>query len=174
MVSSLRYTVYKLFGEIDYLHYYRRMIKDFEKGQWNFDIRSIVKNIKMSLRCPKYVCKKGFSKRLCLTIINDELFKQEFSRYMNEYIYPMQAIRKNKILARKIWVKKYGFISKGMQYCTSANYNCKICLNRADCEITRKYNKDAFAMKKMSKMMKLLYGNLNQGYWANMAEKQIC
>ena len=64
MVSSLRYTVYKHFGEIDYLHYYRRMIKDFEKGQWNFDIRSIVKNIKMSLPCPKYVCKKRFFKKI--------------------------------------------------------------------------------------------------------------
>lgn len=29
MVSSLRCTAYKLFGEIDYLHYYRRMINDF-------------------------------------------------------------------------------------------------------------------------------------------------
>ena len=174
MVSSLRYTVYKRFGKIDYLHYYRRMVKDFEAGDWNFDIQSVVKNIKISLPCPKYVSKKGFSKRLCLTIINDEIFKQEFSKYTDEYVYPMQEIRKNRILARKIWIKKYGFISKGLQYCTLANYNCKICLNKSGCEITKKYKKDDFAMKKMSKMMKILYGNLNQGYWADMAEKQIC
>ena len=31
MVSSLRYTVFKNFGKIDYLHYFRRMIKDFQK-----------------------------------------------------------------------------------------------------------------------------------------------
>jgi len=48
------------------------------------------------------------------------------------------------------------------------------CLNIEDCEIPKRYKKDDFAMKKMSKMMKILYGNLNQGYWADMAEKQTC
>lgn len=30
MVSSLRYTTHKNFGNIDYLHYFRRMIRDYE------------------------------------------------------------------------------------------------------------------------------------------------
>ena len=46
MVSSLRHTVFKNFGKIEYLHYFRRMIKDYETKKWGFDIRTIVKNIK--------------------------------------------------------------------------------------------------------------------------------
>ena len=36
MVSSLRHTVFKNFGKIDYLHYFRRMIKDYESRKWDF------------------------------------------------------------------------------------------------------------------------------------------
>lgn len=78
MVSSLRYTVYKNFGKIAYLHYFRRMIKDFEPRKWDFDIRTIVKKLKVEIPCPKYVFKRGFSKRLCLTILEDNLFLKEF------------------------------------------------------------------------------------------------
>ena len=46
MVSSLRHMVYKNYGKICYLHYFRRMIKDYESGKWDFDITTIVKNIK--------------------------------------------------------------------------------------------------------------------------------
>ena len=60
MVSSLRHTVFKNFGKIDYLHYFRRMIKDYESRQWDFDIRTIVKNVKVEIPCPKYICKRGF------------------------------------------------------------------------------------------------------------------
>ena len=34
MVSSLRHTVFKNFGKIDYLHYFRRMIKDYETKKY--------------------------------------------------------------------------------------------------------------------------------------------
>ena len=47
MVSSLRHTVFKNFGKIDYLHYFRKMIKDYETKKWDFDIRTIVKNVKV-------------------------------------------------------------------------------------------------------------------------------
>ena len=47
MVSSLRHTVFKKFGKIDYLHYFRRMIKDYETKKWDFDIRTIVKTLRL-------------------------------------------------------------------------------------------------------------------------------
>ena len=81
------------------------MIKDYESGKWDFDITTIVKNIKVEVPCPKYVCKRGFTKRLCLTITNDDLFLKEFDRYLNGYIRPAQELRKNLILARRIFVK---------------------------------------------------------------------
>lgn len=56
MVSSLRYAVFKNFGQIDYLYYFRRMIKDYDSGKWDFDIQTIVKNIKVEIPCPKYIC----------------------------------------------------------------------------------------------------------------------
>lgn len=94
MVSSLRYTVNKNFGKICYLHYFKRMIKDYESGKWDFDIRTIVKNIKVDIPCPKYICKRGFSKRLCLTILDDNLFMKEFERYLDGYVRPIQVLRK--------------------------------------------------------------------------------
>ena len=112
MVSSLRYTIYKNFGKISYLYYFRRMIRDYESGRWDFDVRTIVKNIKVEVPCSKYVSKKGYSKRLCLTIINDGLFKKEFERYFIGYIKPAQELRKNLILARRIFVQKYGYFTK--------------------------------------------------------------
>jgi uncharacterized protein with ATP-grasp and redox domains len=62
-------------------------------------------------------------------------------------------------------VKKYGFISQGSQYCTKANYNCKICINKKACEIANKHTKGDLKMIKMTKMLELLYGNLNNNYW---------
>lgn len=105
MVSSLRHTIYKNFGKIDYIHYFRRMIRDYEARKWDFDVRTIVKRIKTEIPCPKYVCKREFSKRLCLTIMDEKLFIKEFDRYFNGYIRPAQELRKYRILARRIFVK---------------------------------------------------------------------
>lgn len=141
MVSSLRYTIYKIFGKICYLHYFKRMIKDFESGKWDFDIRTIVKKIKVEIPCPKYICRKGFSKSSCLTIIDDYLFIKEFDRYLNGYIRPMQELRKNKILARRIFVKKYGYFTRYNQDCSHAGYSCKICQNKYECNLSRKLSR---------------------------------
>ena len=170
MVSSLRYTVYKNFGKICYLHYFRRMIKDYESHKWDFDIRTIVKNIKVEVPCPKYVCRKGFSKRLCLTITDDNLFMKEFDRYLNCYIRPMQELRKNKILARRIFVKKYGYFTRYNQDCSKAGYNCKLCQNLYECNLSRKLSKKDDHIYKLTRMAEILYGNLNHGHWANLVE----
>ena len=170
MVSSLRHTIHKNFGRIDYLHYFRRTIKDYESHKWDFDIRTIVKNIKTEIPCPKYVCRKGFSKRLCLTIINDSLFIKEFDRYYNGYIRPMQELRRNKILARRIFIKKYGYFTKYNQDCSKAGYNCKICKNQYECDLSKKLSKKDSHIYKLTRMTEILYGNLNHGYWANLVE----
>ena len=126
MVSSLRHTVFNNFGKIDYLHYFRRMIKDYESRKWDFDVRTVVKNIKVEIPCPKYICKRGFSKRLCLTILDDNLFIKEFDRYLNDYIRPIQELRKNRILARRIFVAKYGYFTKYNKDCSLVNYDCGV------------------------------------------------
>lgn len=146
------------------------MIKDYESGKWDFDIRTIVKNIKVEVPCPKYVCRKGFSKRLCLTITDDSLFMKEFDRYFNGYIRPMQELRKNKILARRIFVKKYGYFTRYNQDCSNAGYNCKICQNQYECDLSKKLSKKDSPIYKLTRMAEILYGNLNHGHWANLVE----
>ena len=150
MVSSLRNTVFKNFGKIDYLHYFRRMIKDYESRKWDFDIRTIVKNVKVEIPCPKYICKRGFSKRLCLTILDDNLFLKEFDRYLNGYIRPMQELNN--------------------QDCSLVNYDCKKCPSRYECDLSRKLSKKDDHIYKLTRLAEILYGNLNKGYWANLVE----
>ncbi len=170
MVSSLRHTIHKNFGNIDYIHYFRRMIKDFKAHKWDFDIRTVVKNIKTEIPCPKYICKKGFIKRLCLTIIDDAIFIKEFDRYFNGYIRPMQELRKNRILARRIFVAKYGYFTKYNQDCSIVNYNCKKCNSRYECNLSKKLSKKDDHIYKLTRLSEILYGNLNRGHWANLVE----
>lgn len=170
MVASLRYTVHKNFGNIDYLHYFRRMIKDFELGKWDFDIRTIVKNIKVEVPCPKYVCRRGFSKRLCFTIMDEKVFMKEFDRYYNGYVRPMQELRKNIILSRRIFVKKYGYFTKYNQDCSKARYKCKNCQNQYECDLTRTLSKKDDHIYKLTRLAEILYGNLNHGHWAELVE----
>ena len=171
MVSSLRYTIYKNFGKISYLHYFMRMIRDYESGKWDFDIRTIVKNIKVEVPCPKYVCKCGFTKRLCFTITDDNLFMKEFDRYYNGYIKPMQELRKNLILARRVFVQKYGYFTRYNKDCSIAQYNCKKCKSKIECDIARKLSKKDDHIYKVTRLAEILYRNLNHGYWANLAEE---
>ena len=170
MVSSLRHAVFKNFGKIDYLHYFRRMIKDYESKKWDFDIRTIVKNVKVEIPCPKYVCKRGFSKRLCLTILDDNLFLKEFDRYLNGYIRPMQELRNNRILARRIFVSKFGYFTKYNQDCSLVNYNCSKCSSRYECDLSKKLSKKDDHVYKLTRLAEILYGNLNKGHWANLVE----
>ncbi|MGN0005989.1 MAG: hypothetical protein ACI37Z_08475 [Candidatus Gastranaerophilaceae bacterium] len=164
MVSSLRHAVYKNFGKIDYLHYFRRMIRDYEQHKWDFD----VKNIKIDIPCPRYVCKRGFSKRLCLTIIDDTLFLKEFDRYFNGYIRPMQELRKHRILARRIFVKKQGCFTKYNQDCSQALYNCNKCKSKYECDLSKKLSKEDDHIYKLTRLYEILYHNLNHGYWADL------
>lgn len=171
MVSTLRYAVKKSFGNIDYLHYFRRMIKDYELGKQDFDIRTIVKNIKIDIPCPKYVSKRGYSKRLCLTILDEKIFHKEFDTYLNGYVRPIQELRKNRIIARRILFKKYGYFTKYNQDCSNANYNCKICNIKFECDLSKRLSKKDKHIMRITRLFEILYGNLNRSYWANLIEE---
>ena len=172
MVKSLRYEVHKNFGNIHYLHYFRRMIKDYENRKWDFDIRKVVKNIKVDIPCPKYLCKRGFMKRLCWTIINEQIFLKEFDRYLNGYVRPIQELRRQKILSRKVFLQKYGYITKYNKDCAAALYDCKKCKSKSECDIARKFNKNDFHIFKITRMFEILYSNITYGYWADLVDKK--
>lgn len=146
------------------------MIRDYESGKWDFDIRTIVKNIKVEIPCPKYLCKKGYIKRLCLTITDDNLFIKEFDRYYNGHIRPIQELRKNLIISRRIFVKKYGYFTKYNQDCSIAQYNCKNCKSKIECNISKKLTKKDDHIYKITRIFEILYGNLNHGHWADLVE----
>ena len=170
MVSSLRYAIRKNYGDISYLHYYRKMVRDYELGKWDFDIRTIVKNVKIEVPCPKYIAKKGYIKRLCLTVIDEELFKKEFDRYFNGYIKPTQELRKNIVLARRVFVSKFGYFTKYNQDCSRANYNCKNCESLYECDLSRKLSKNDDHIYRITRLAEILYGNIHHGHWADMLE----
>lgn len=169
MVCSLRNAMQKVMGkDKSYLHYYQRIIRDYEKGNWNFDIRTLTKKMYVDVPCPNSIARRGYRKHLCLGIIDFGKFKIEYEKYLNEYLYPWQTVRTNKILARKAWIKKYGYITKGNQYCQKAIYDCSKCLNKTACDVARKHTNNEPVMIKMTKMLELLYGNLQSGYYADL------
>lgn len=170
MVCSLRYAMGKIIGkDKSYLHYYKSMIKAYEKEIWEFDIRDIVKKIKVEIPCPKYVCRKGFTKRLCLTVLDDKLFETQLSKYMSEIIVPLHAIRKDRILARIVWIEMYGAITKPTMDCIRAGYKCENCPSKDTCKIIVRYTKNSPAVAKMARMFELLYGNFKgASYWEKL------
>ena len=82
----------------------------------------------------------------------------------------MQELRKNLILARRIFVKKYGYFTKYNQDCSSAKYNCKICKSRSECDMTRKLSRKDKHIYRITRLVEILYGNLNHGHWAELVE----
>ena len=122
----------------------------------------------MEITFPKYVCRKGFTKRLCLTVLDYELFETQLSKYMTEVIIPRQIIRKDRILARRVLHEKYGPITKGVRDCINAGYVCKNCLSKDACAITLKYNKNESRIAKIARMFEMLYGNLQGSYWEEL------
>lgn len=146
------------------------MIKDYENGKWDFDIRTVVKKIKVEVPCPKYVCKKGYLKRLCLTITDEKIFEKEFNDYLNGYIRPIQELRKRRILARRLWVDKYGYFTKYNQDCSLVNYNCKKCKSKQECDLQKKYSRKDMHILRLTRAFEILYGNLNRGYFADLVD----
>ena len=55
-------------------------------------------------------------------------------------------------------------------YWIKAGYNCKSCQNLYECDLSKKLSKKDSNIYKLTRMAEILYGNLNQGYWANLVE----
>lgn len=56
MVCSLRKAMQMVMGkEKSYLHYYKRIIKDYERGYWDFDIRTLIKKMYVVVPCPYHI-----------------------------------------------------------------------------------------------------------------------
>lgn len=168
MQYTLRQALLKILGNNkSYLHYYRSIIRAYEKGFWRFDIRTLVRNMPMNISCSYYLSSKGYRRQFCQVVIDFTELKNQMEKYMNEYIYPMQELRKNKIIARKVWIKKYGFISRANQHCQASKYDCSKCINKSACDVAKKYTNNEPAIKKTTKIFELLYGNLQSGYFAS-------
>lgn len=82
MICSLRNAMQKIMGkEKSYLHYYRRIIKDYEKGYWYFDIRTLVKKMYIDLPCSYHLTSKGSRKHLCLAVLDFKEFEKQLHIY---------------------------------------------------------------------------------------------
>ncbi|MDD3013276.1 MAG: hypothetical protein PHC34_06185 [Candidatus Gastranaerophilales bacterium] len=44
-------------------------------------------------------------------------------------------------------------------------YNCSECLNKSACDIAKKHTNNELAMKKSTKILELLYGNIQSNYF---------
>jgi len=167
MRYSLRYLVRKIIGENkSYNYYYNSMVEAYEKGLWNYDIRKLVKRGYVLSKYPDYIPKKHTARNICRYVTDLEEFEYQFKKYLNEYLYPRQEIRKELIVYRKAWIKKYGMITKGNQYCREAFYKCEVCKNKKACGIAKKYTENTPAMKKATRILEILYGNISAGYYA--------
>ena len=172
MAYTLRSALHTILGkDKSYLHYYNSIVKAYETDYCSYDIKNLVKKIYVDVPCPRQLSKRGFHKRFCYAVIDFKEFKYQFEKYMNEYIYPMQELRKNIIIARKAWIKKYGFIAKGNQYCQKSMYDCSKCINKSVCDISKKYTNNEPALRKATKMIELLYGNIQSGYFASQVSE---
>lgn len=166
MVCSLRFAMKNIIGEKkSYLHYYNRFIKDYEKGLCDFDIRKYVRIGMTTTPCPVYVNKSGFCKRVCKTVTDIDSFTEKVKSYYENVILPIQEIKHNRSIARRAFIKKHGFITQGNIFCRKAEYNCSKCLNKKACEIAMPYTKCKPQMVKMTKMMEILWGNLENPNW---------
>ena len=172
-----QYTLRQAFFEVlgrdkSYLHYYKSMIRAYENGLWSFDIRSVIKVRLIQIKCSYYFSSRGYKRQFCKVVIDFKAFKYQVEKYMQDYIFPLREVRAQKILARRAWIKKYGYISKGSQYCQEAMYECSKCLNQSACEVIRKYNKNDVPLKRMTKMLEILYGNLNSGHFSKQVKDE--
>lgn len=172
MKCTLRRALHKIMGEDkSYLHYYNSMIKAYEGGYWKFDIRILVKKMDFDVPCSYILSRRGYHKQYCLTVLDFEEFEKQVKKYLRDHIYPMQYVRSHKIICRKAWVARRGFISKGTQYCSDAMYDCSRCLEQSACDIAKKHTKNCPEMVKATKMLELLYGNIQSGFYANQIKE---
>ena len=173
MQYTLRQAVFEILGEDKgYLDYYRRMVKDYENGNWFFNIKTLVKQSIAEISCPYTFSSRGYRRQFCLCVTDFEEFRKQFEKYYNEYLHPLREIRANIIIARKIWNEKYGHLSRITENCYEAMLDCSKCKNTSDCDLFRSYTGKEPHIQYMTKMLTVLYKNLKKGHYAKMAREK--
>lgn len=161
-METLNHTLKQLFGNRG-ISYYKRMIDDYIKGDWNFDIKQLVEYKNIKSKVSTTFTPKGY-KIIRTRVVKDSfLFEKEMKRYYNMHIVPKKEIKNNLMLAKIAFIKKWGFITEGNQICQKAQYNCNNCPNKQSCEIAKKYTDNNQYIKKLTKILELMYGNLCKG-----------
>lgn len=164
---SLRHAMRKIMGEKkSYLHYYKRIIRDFERGKWYYDIRPLVKKGYILIPCSYHYSKSGYRKIFCQVVVDFQEFEKQFEEYLNKHVYPTQIINSKIAVSRKIWTSFFGMFTKGNQYCQQAGYDCAICYNKIACDIAKEYTNGDPLVKQITKAFEMLYGDLISGYYS--------
>lgn len=159
-METLSHILNRLFNKQGY-NYYKKMIDDYINGDWNYDIKQLVEYQNVKQKVSVTFSRKGY-KILRVRVVKDiARFEEEMLKYYNMHILPLKIIREDLILARKIFMEKHGFITEGNLMCKKANYVCENCLNYINgCKIAMKYTCNQPNVKRMTKMLEVLYTNL--------------
>lgn len=159
-METLSYALNKLFGN-NGRRYYKRMIDDYNKGDWNFNIKTLVEYQGVRQKVALSFSSKGYRYQLTRVVKNIARFEEEMMKYYHLQIIPIREAKKNKMLLKIALMERFGYITEGNQYCQKANYECHNCLNyKGGCKIVVKYSKNQ--IKKVTKLFELAYGNLGR------------
>ncbi len=167
-METLSHILNRLLGKQGYTCY-KKLIDDYNNGDWNFDIKSLVSY--ETIKQKTDFLPKGYRFFRTRVIKNPKQFEEEILKYYNLHYIPIKEIKRKKLEYRKIYLMKFGFITEGNQFCQDVNYQCDKCLNSKACNIAKKYTNNSPEVKRKTKILSLLYGNL-RGSLPNLQVKE--
>lgn len=148
---------------------YKSLIDDYYKGDWNFNIKSLVSY--QTIKQKTDFLPRGYRFIRTRIVTDTKQFETEILKYYNLHYLPVREVRKKRIEYKKIYLKLFGYITEGNQFCQDANYRCDKCLNSKACNIAKKYTNNSLELKRKTKILSLLYGNL-RGTLPNLQVKE--
>lgn len=159
-METLNHILNRLFGN-NGRRYYKRIIDDYNKGDWNFDIKTLVEYQKIRQAVAFSFSSKGYRYQRTRIVTDTVEFEEEMKRYYNLQIIPIREIKKDIMLSRKALMVKFGYITEGNQYCQKAGYKCENCLNyEGGCKMVIDYSTNQ--IKRITKIFELAYTNLGR------------
>lgn len=115
---------------------------------------------------------RGYRYQRTRVVKNIVKFEEEMKKYYQLQIVPIREVKKEKILAKKVALKKWGLITEGNQYCQKSGYECHICPNyKGGCKIVMEYSTNQ--IKRITKILELLYGNLGRKICVEQVKKGL-
>lgn len=170
-METLNYALNRLFGN-NGRRYYKRMIDDYNKGDWDFDIKTLVEYQGVRQRVALSFSSKGYRYQRTRVVKNIAKFEEEMKKYYQLQIVPIREAKKDKMLFKLALMERFGYITEGNQYCQKANYECPNCLNyKGGCKIVKKYSTNQ--IKKITKLFELAYGNLGRRICVEQVKKGL-